>query len=66
MTIYNSRNWGYDSATPYHEPMQQWGHTRHHSHYIGLTVTYVFGNRERQVRHDINDTESKRAEKVTL
>ncbi len=66
MTVYNSRNWVYDSFTPYHEPMQQWSHTRHHSHYIGLTVTYAFGNKERQVRHNINDTESKRAEKVTL
>ena len=66
MTVYNSRNWVYDSVTPYHEPMLQWSHTHHHSHYIGLTVTYAFGNKERQVRHDINDTESKRAEKVTL
>ena len=64
-TVYNSRNWVYDSFTPYQEPMQQWNHSNHHSHYIGLSVTYAFGNKTHQVRNDIQDTESKRAEKVT-
>ena len=64
-TVYNSRNWVYDSSTPYHVPMQQWNHSKHHSHYIGLSVTYAFGNRAHHVRNDIKDTESKRAEKVT-
>ena len=65
-TVYNSRNWLYDSFTPYQEPMQQWNHSNHHSHYIGLSVTYAFGNKTHHVRNDIKDTESKRAEKVTL
>lgn len=65
-TVYNSRNWVYDSITPYQEPMQQWNHSHHHSHYIGLSVIYAFGNKTHHVRNDIKDTESKRAEKVTL
>lgn len=64
VTIYNSRNWLYDSYTPYHEPMEHMSHTNHHSHYIGLTATYSFGGKKvRYVRHDLRDTESKRAEK---
>jgi len=64
VTIYNSRNWLYDSYTPYHEPMEHISHTNHHSHYIGLTATYSFGGKKvRYVRHDLRDTESKRAEK---
>lgn len=64
VTIYNSRNWRYDSFTPYHEPMEQTSHTNHHTHYIGLTATYSFGGKKvRYIRHDLRDTESKRAEK---
>ena len=38
-------------------------HTLQHSHYIGLTVTYAFGGKKvRDVRRDIENTESKRAE----
>ena len=68
-TIHNSRIWS-QSFIPYQEPpnssvvIQQWRHTRHHSHYIALTATYSFGGKKvRQVRHDMRDTESKRAEK---
>ena len=68
-TIHNSRIWS-QSFIPYQEPpnssvvIQQWRHTRHHSHYIALTATYSFGGKKvRQIRHDMRDTESKRAEK---
>jgi outer membrane receptor protein involved in Fe transport len=38
--------------------------TLHHSHYIGFTATYAFGGRkEYHIHHDIDNTESKRAEK---
>ena len=45
-------------------PMTKESHINHHSHYIGLTATYSFGGKKvRYVRHDLRDTESKRAEK---
>lgn len=45
-------------------PMTKESHTNHHSHFIGLTATYSFGGKKvRYVRHDLRDTESKRAEK---
>ena len=38
-------------------------HTLLHSHYIGLTATYAFGGKKvRDVRRDIENTESRRAE----
>lgn len=68
-TIHNSRIWTY-SFIPYQEPpnsaviTEQGCHTRHHSHYIGLTATYSFGGKKvRRVRHDLYDSEAKRAEK---
>ena len=46
----------------YHQPFHS--HTLHHSHYIGLTATCVFGGKKvNHIRHEINDVESKRAEK---
>ena len=40
------------------------GHTLHHSHYIGLTVTYSFGGkRTDHAHHDLRNAESERAEK---
>ena len=34
------------------------------SHYLGLTATYSFGGKKvRHIRHDLNNSESKRAEK---
>ena len=39
-------------------------HTNLHSHYIGLTATYSLGGKKvRQIRHNFNDSETKRAEK---
>jgi hypothetical protein len=39
-------------------------HTNHHVHYIGLTATYSFGGKKlHQVHRDLNNSESKRAEK---
>ena len=68
-TIYNSKILA-SNMIPYLNPsntaviMNQWRHTNHHSHYIGLTATYSFGGKKvRYVRHDLRDTESKRAEK---
>ena len=38
--------------------------TLHHSHYISFTATYTFGgNKVHHIHHDIDNTESKRAEK---
>ena len=62
-TIYNSKSgWcGYDYNT---YSNQHQSHTNHHSHYIGLTATYTFGGKKvRHIRHGIENTESKRAEK---
>lgn len=68
-TIYNSKILA-SNIIPYLDPpntavmMEQWCHTNHHSHFIGLTATYSFGGKKvRYVRHDLRDTESKRAEK---
>ena len=68
-TIHNSRIWPY-SFIPYKEPpnssvvMQQWRHTRHHTRYIGLTATFSLGGTKvRPVRHNLHDSEVKRAEK---
>mgnify|MGYP002522045047 CR=1 FL=1 len=47
-----------------HENIKQISHTNHHSHYLGLTATYTFGGKKvRHIRHDLNNSESKRAEK---
>ena len=48
----------------YSESMGHISHTNHHAHYIGLTATYTFGGKKvRHIRHDIENSESKRAEK---
>ena len=64
-TIYSSKYGssihGYSS---YWDMKYHLSHTNHHSHYFGLTATYSFGGKKvRQVRHDLNNSESKRAEK---
>jgi len=61
--IYNSKSvwcgYDYDMFTKRHQ-----SHTNHHSHYIGLTATYSFGGKKvRHIRHNIENTESQRAEK---
>ena len=44
--------------------MKHLRHINHHAHYIGFTATYSLGGKKvRQARHNINDSESKRAEK---
>ena len=62
-TIYSSiRQQNSDSGSL--ESAMYSSHTNHHSHYFGLTATYSFGGKKlRQVRHDLNNSESKRAEK---
>ena len=48
-------------------PNLQFSHTRHHDHYIGLTVSYSFGGKKvRRIHHDTKDTELQRAEKIVL
>lgn len=70
-TVYNSIIWN-NNFTPYNplsssDVIGQRCHTIHHSHYIGLTAIYTFGgHKARHVRSDMKDTESKRAEKMTL
>ena len=64
-TIYSSKYGssihGYSS---YWDMKYHLSHTNHHAHYIGLTATYSFGGKKlRQIRHDLNNSESKRAEK---
>ena len=59
--IYSSNN---QFGNGYAGSMRHLSHTNHHSHYIVLTATYSFGGKKlRQVRHDLNNSESKRAEK---
>ena len=62
-TIYNSiRQQNPDSGS--HESAKYSSHTNHHSHYFGLTATYSFGGKKvRHIRHDMENAESKRAEK---
>ena len=63
-TIYNSKE-GWYSYEHNSDMKQHLSHTNHHSHYIGLTATYSFGSKKvRHIRHDIENTESKRAEKL--
>ena len=63
-TIYNSKGRWYGYVY-YLDMKQHLSHTNHHSHYIGLTATYSFGSKKvRHIRHDIENTESKRAEKL--
>ena len=53
---------GYVSRQLYHYPF--YSRTLHHSHYIGFTATYAFGGRKvHHIHRDIDNTESKRAEK---
>ena len=63
--IYSSRrNISDTQSLSYSEDMRLLSHTNHHAHYIGLIATYSFGGKKlRQVRHDLNNSESKRAEK---
>lgn len=63
-TIYNSKS-GWYSYDNDRFTKQHLSHTNHHSHYVGLTATYSFGSKKvRHIRHDIENTESKRAEKL--
>jgi len=64
-TINNSDIWQITPAiNGRHENIKQISHTNHHSHYLGLTATYTFGGKKvRHIRHDLNNSESKRAEK---
>ena len=58
--IYNSKYAMYDGIG--RNMKQHLSHTNHHSHYIGLTATYSFGGKkEHHIRHNIENTESKRA-----
>lgn len=51
---------GFVSRQLYHYPFHS--RTLHHSHYIGLTATYSFGGKKgHHIRHNIENTESKRA-----
>ena len=60
--IYNSKYAMYDGIG--RNMKQHLSHTNHHSHYIGLTATYSFGGKkEHHIRHNIENTESKRAVK---
>ena len=53
-----------EKTSYYHEDQFQKNRTNLHSHYIGLTATYSLGGKKvRQIHHDFNDTEQKRAEK---
>ena len=53
-----------DITTHYYSHFSQKIHTNLHSHYIGLTATYSLGGKKvRQIHHDFNDSETKRAEK---
>ena len=63
--IYSSSKQYYDRLDyTFAESMGHLSHTNHHAHYIGLTATYSFGGKKlRQIRHDLNNSESKRAEK---
>jgi hypothetical protein len=63
--IYSSSKQYYDRLDyTFAGSMGHLSHTNHHAHYIGLTATYSFGGKKlRQVRHDLNNSESKRAEK---
>jgi hypothetical protein len=62
-TIYNSiKLQNPDSGS--HECAKYSSHTNYHSHYFGLTATYSFGGKKvRHIRHDMENAESKRAEK---
>ena len=64
--IYSSSKQYYDRLDyTFAGSMGHLSHTNHHAHYIGLTATYSFGGKKlRQVRHDLNNSESKRAEKL--
>ena len=45
------------------ERVLQYSHTKHHSHYVGITATYSLGGKKvRQIRHDMKNDEIKRAE----
>ena len=58
--IYNSKYAMYDGIGL--DMKQHLSHTNHHSHYIGLTATYSFGGKKvDHIRHNIENTESKRA-----
>ena len=63
--IYSSSKQYYDKIDyTFAGSMGHLSHTNHHAHYIGLTATYSFGGKKlRQVRRDLNNSESKRAEK---
>ena len=51
---------GFVSRQLYYYPFHS--RTLHHSHYIGLTATYSFGGKKgHHIRHNIENTESKRA-----
>ena len=64
--IYSSSKQYYDKIDyTFAGSMGHLSHTNHHAHYIGLTATYSFGGKKlRQFRHDLNNSESKRAEKL--
>ena len=64
-TIYSSKyGSGIHGYSSYWDMKYHLSHTNHHAHYIGLTATYSFGGKKlRQARHDLNNSESKRAEK---
>jgi outer membrane receptor protein involved in Fe transport len=62
-TIYNSKEgwYGYENNM---DMKQHLSHTNHHSHYIGLTATFSLGGKKvRHIHHDIENMETKRAEK---
>ena len=65
-TINNSLAYGYNICiiNDVINRIKHLRHINHHAHYIGFTATYSLGGKKvRQARHNINDSESKRAEK---
>ena len=63
--IFSSRKTVYDPhSLPISGSMGHLCHINHHAHYIGLTATYSFGGKKlRHTQRDLQNPESKRAEK---